>query len=400
MLTISRSSLREPLGNLLLAVCILLLLCVGTVFAQQRTPAGKASGETSRKQLIGVWESPDTTKGGLGAIYEFREDGGLMAGMGALVNLTYDPQNTNLQQLLPDNKSPDDADRPQKIIDGPPGSAFYVGVWKFRHYTGGFAFQQITADGRIMLRVPFPMPWGRYEVKGGKLRIIQQACPPVDVVFKVTEKTLDLTATGKKMIRLMRVIPTWYHALTESEVEEAKLRLQQFPKDNNEQEKQTKENGEIVNGRKEQIKENKGSAPAYNSTVILGTWLWDVESNTMGKSEVSDFRWSQATATERYLAPVNGAKWKMISNRDFDEIDYAFIRAQNLNQADLSGSDKNGVLTPGAIIVFRTAEGNFGKLQIERYRALHDFSFPEAINLKESWRDMALKKPDREKYHL
>ena len=83
-----------------------------------------------------------------------------------------------------------------------------------------------------MLRVPFPMPWGRYEVKGNKLSIIQPGCPSVDVVYKMTEKTLDLTAPGKKTERLIRVIPTWYHALTESETEEARIRLQRTLKEN------------------------------------------------------------------------------------------------------------------------------------------------------------------------
>ena len=137
-----------------------------------------------------------------------------------------------------------------------------------------------------------------------------------------------------------------------------------------------------------------------NRTVILGTWLWDIESNTQGESRTADFWWRQATDTERDLMPVNGTKLKIITNRNYDEIDEAFIRAQELYQTRLDGSDTTGVITPGLIIVFRTSEGNFGKMQIERYRALHDFSFPEAVNLTERWREMALKKPDTEKYHL
>jgi hypothetical protein len=234
MITISGSSLQAPLRNLFLSIWILFLFCHVTAFAQEKTPVAKQIGETSIKRLIGVWESPDTTKGGLGAIYEFREDGGLMVGMGALVNMTYDPQDPNMQQLMMQSgdKSLDVEGQPQKIMDGPVGSPSYVGVWKFRHYTGGFAFQQTTADGRIMLRVPFPMPWGRYEVKGNILSIIQPGCSSVDVVYKVTEKTLDLTAPGKKTERLIRVIPTWYHALTESETEEARIRLQRTLKEN------------------------------------------------------------------------------------------------------------------------------------------------------------------------
>jgi hypothetical protein len=48
----------------------------------------------------------------------------------------------------------------------------------------------------------------------------------------VTDKTLDLTAPGKKTQRLIRVMPTWYHALTKSEAEEANIRLQQMLKEN------------------------------------------------------------------------------------------------------------------------------------------------------------------------
>lgn len=129
----------------------------------------------------------------------------------------------------------------------------------------------MTADGRMMLRVPFPMPWGKYELKGKKLRIIQVGCPPVDMTYNVTEKTLELTAPGKKTQRLLRVIPTWYHALTESEIEEAKTRLlQTFNEDKqkgpahetikNLKDNHEKMNGqfEVINGQEKLDKEYKG----------------------------------------------------------------------------------------------------------------------------------------------
>lgn len=213
----------------LLVVLLICLFFLGPVSARETGASEKPPGKSSVNKLVGVWESADTTKGGLGAIYEFREDGGLFAGVGALVNLTYDPQDPNLQQMLPDSKVPGDESQPQKIIDGPAGSAPYVGVWKFRHYTGGFAYQWITDDGRILLRVPFPIPWSRYEVKGNKLLVFQKGCPRQEFLFKVTENTLELTKPGKKKkeaISLIRVTPTWYHALTESEAEEARARLQ------------------------------------------------------------------------------------------------------------------------------------------------------------------------------
>jgi hypothetical protein len=135
-------------------------------------------------------------------------------------------------------------------------------------------------------------------------------------------------------------------------------------------------------------------------TVLLGSRNWDVESNKQGIS-TADFWWSQGSATHRDLIPVSGTTWKVITDRNYDEIDKAFIRAQKLDKVRLSGSDNEyAVLVPGLVIVFRTGEGNFGKMQIERYRSLHDFSFQEAVYLDDSWREMILKEPNREKYHL
>lgn len=235
---------------------------------QNKLQAVQSAAE--QKKLIGVWESSETTKGGLGAIYEFREDGGLMAGMGALVNSTYDPKDQYLQQFMnqPYEKSDVDDSRPIKIMGGPLEAPAYVGVWKFRHNTGGYAFQKITEDGRTMLRVPFPMPWGKYELKGRKIRITRAGCPPVEITYKVTEKTLELTTPGKKTLRLVRVIPTWYHALTESETEEAKTHLQQTLKEDTQKSQaediikdgheQMNDQYEIINGQEKQNKEFEG----------------------------------------------------------------------------------------------------------------------------------------------
>lgn len=234
------TTLRRAFRRSVLTFCILLLFDNGAIQARESISTRNAPGETSKNRLIGVWESPDTTRGGLGAIYEFREDGGWMKGIGALVDGSFDPQDPLLQQFMqqPDEKSPDETGPggnehiPQKISDGPAGSPSYVGVWKYLHYTGGFAFMRIMPNGRYMLRVPFPLLWGKYEVKGKKLRLIEKGCPPVDAVYTVTDTTLEITSPGKKKIRLRRVQPIWYHALTESEAEGARMRLQQnFPKD-------------------------------------------------------------------------------------------------------------------------------------------------------------------------
>lgn len=137
-----------------------------------------------------------------------------------------------------------------------------------------------------------------------------------------------------------------------------------------------------------------------DETTILGTWSWNVETNSLGTSSSADFWWEQVTETERYLVTINGTMAAIVSGRSYDEIDLAFVNSLILSNQSLSGSDVGSILNPGVIIAFKTSEGNKGKLRIEGYRSLHDFSFPEASYLSESWKSFALTKPNVEKYHL
>jgi len=143
------------------------------------------------KALIGVWESRQTSRGGLGTIMEFREDGGWVDTIGAIV------------------------DSPGKV---PPA---VVGVQKLPGTTGdGLAYMNRLADGKTQYREPFPRKWGCYKVLDDKLRLCAADCPPELISYKVTKTTLELTSK-KGMQTLHRVDPAWYHPLNEEEVEAA-----------------------------------------------------------------------------------------------------------------------------------------------------------------------------------
>lgn len=173
--------------------------------------------------------------------------------------------------------------------------------------------------------------------------------------------------------------------------------------------------------------ENENESKECGVTVILGAWMWDVESNGQyiesneefkykpetidpALSDVVDLYWEQVTETERYLVPWNGAKMELIQDGDFDRIDADFIKNQNLSTEKISGSDEGGQLNPGTIVVFETAEGNFGKLQVERYRSTYEIAFPEAHKhyttywkeaIRKNWNQLVGEElVDIEKYHL
>jgi hypothetical protein len=170
-------------------------------------------------RLVGVWEIEQRTKGGLGTIYEFREDGGWVGTIGALIDQKGDPPGP--ASYPPTSENPNEP--AQKIMDGPEGSAAVVGVWKYRAYNV-MAYERIMPDGQRKLRIPFPARWGTYEVRGKKLWLCEPACPPAVVNYRIINDTVleIINPKTRKRLLLKRVQPTWYHALTETEVEEAK----------------------------------------------------------------------------------------------------------------------------------------------------------------------------------
>lgn len=146
---------------------------------------------SQNKALIGVWESRATSMGGLGIIMEFREDGGWVDPIGAIVD-------------EPGKTSP-----PLVHIEKIPGTG-----------GNGYAYINHTADGQTQYREPFPKPWGCYKVIGNNLRLNPANCSPQEVSFNVTKTTLELTnMRGDKQI-LFRVEPAWYRPPSEKEVED------------------------------------------------------------------------------------------------------------------------------------------------------------------------------------
>jgi hypothetical protein len=144
--------------------------------------------------------------------------------------------------------------------------------------------------------------------------------------------------------------------------------------------------------------EKKEDEPVKGQTVILGTWTWDIETNKQGGDVKGvDVRWEQATATEQYLVPLNGAGLIVFDKKK----EFEKITREDL--AELKYSDEklaNDALAPGTVVALRTNEGNFAKLKVVKYRELHDFSFPEAKLLNEAMKEFMLKSPNTKKYHI
>jgi hypothetical protein len=130
-------------------------------------------------------------------------------------------------------------------------------------------------------------------------------------------------------------------------------------------------------------------------TVLLGTWTWKIDGNKIG-DRGSDFWWEHVNDKERFLVPFGGAGWALVKGKAFAKVTAADLGNAAYSTAKLPGK----LLTPGVVLAVRTAGGKFAKLEVVRYRELHDFDFPEAKLLRPGWRTFVLGRPNIPEYHL
>ncbi len=142
---------------------------------------------------------------------------------------------------------------------------------------------------------------------------------------------------------------------------------------------------------------------ASGTTTIPGAFGWDAETDSIVdplRVPVADFWWEMVSETQRYLTPTHGAAAAIVKGKAYKEIDGTFVGHRLLHAKKFDAGDKTGVLDPGTILVFRTADGTLGKLQIVGYRRLHDLSFPQANAYPEEKKTIIAQRPDIERGHV
>jgi hypothetical protein len=137
-------------------------------------------------------------------------------------------------------------------------------------------------------------------------------------------------------------------------------------------------------------------ASAETRTVLLGTWDWDAETNGFVRGESADFVWEHAGNGDSALRLLNHAAAALSPGRAFEQIDSTYARKMELSKIRFSAK----ALKPGTTIVFRTAEGRYGKMAVAGFRSSHDVGFDEATFLPDKVKAFLKSRDERKDYHL
>jgi hypothetical protein len=181
------------------------------------------------RDLVGLWESSQVTKGGIGNTIEFRADGIEVGSLGAIVNMVYRVSGDQLYSGL--TSAVDDlvstwrveGDTLTETYKGgevivkkrfgttpSSGDAPLVGTWTNRHYTGPMAFTWFTDDGRLLLRIPMRSASQCYTALGSNLRDGSSAGESDDWQFAIDGRNLSLSKQGELTRTYVKAPLVWY----------------------------------------------------------------------------------------------------------------------------------------------------------------------------------------------
>ena len=111
------------------------------------------------------------------------------------------------------------------------------------------------------------------------------------------------------------------------------------------------------------------SVISSGSTVLKGTWAFDLENGTQGGVGANfDIWWDQKTAVARDMTPQNGAGIINLGIVDFNSINADSLQKLIYSTTPIPGNnDPSNKLVPGDVFAVRTAQGNFAKVKVLSY---------------------------------
>jgi hypothetical protein len=177
------------------AACVTLLVCAGFGFeccASAQLP--------SSASIVGRWRSLETSKGGIGTIIEFRSDGTVDFSPGAVVEMPWHIENSqiilppatdggadrkaNLKWLGDNNLSlvsEDSVISLARVGDHANTGISFIGEWiEIREMAGRKleAHWLVYPGGKLLFLMPFATLHGSYTISGSRLQIIVRGLKP------------------------------------------------------------------------------------------------------------------------------------------------------------------------------------------------------------------------------
>lgn len=183
----------------------------------------------ANKNLLGLWESTTTSRGGIGNNFIFKKDGSYSTSIAVIIDTKYDIQNGKLYVAKKKDR-PISYNNGKEIEIGRNGFKFInhsgqkevrtksapgkektiVGYYKYKHYTGGTAHEQYTKDGQFKFRLPLETMAGCYFLKKNSISLGRSGKKPSKLTYRVLHGELQFTDSKKTLSYKRSPEGAWY----------------------------------------------------------------------------------------------------------------------------------------------------------------------------------------------
>jgi len=118
---------------------------------------------------------------------------------------------------------------------------------------------------------------------------------------------------------------------------------------------------------KEKSKKHKNSYTRSGSAKIPSGYSLDFESGKVSKkSSWADLKWEglPGKVDMHFFKPLGKASFAVIKGKSYNSIDNSYAKKKKLSGISITAFDRDKSFSKGTVLVFKTKEGHYGKMQI------------------------------------
>ena len=131
-------------------------------------------------------------------------------------------------------------------------------------------------------------------------------------------------------------------------------------------------------------KHSKNGRGKYSARLATNMSLNLENKSISKKTSISDLRWSGFDGKDsmHFFEPLNKAKFTIVKGKKYKSISKSYVKSKKLSKMNITAFAFNKSFPKGTVLVFRTTEGNYGKMKVLGFKRKGNNQKQYSISLK------------------
>jgi len=138
-------------------------------------------------------------------------------------------------------------------------------------------------------------------------------------------------------------------------------------------------------GKPEPYKNHSKHGKGKYSAILATNMSLNLENKSISKkTSVSDLRWAGLYGKDdaHFFEPLNKAKFAIVRGKKYKSISKRYVKSKKLSRMNIAAFAFNKSFPKGTVLVFKTVEGNYGKMKVLGFKRKGNHQKQYSISLK------------------